>query len=189
MNQKIKFANIFVIDDDFGVRESLKMTMKDKYHVFATSNTDEAINNLKNIEPEMIFLDIRMPKINGLDFLKQIQSINSTIPVIMITAYPSSQTAITALRNGAFDYIVKPFELSELHAVVERALRRRDELSKKDTFISTLRREVQKNFLATTQPLLLAIDAKDSYTATHSKNVSWLFALVADELGMEKSEI
>ncbi|GAB61538.1 MAG: two-component system response regulator [Candidatus Jettenia sp.] len=189
MEQKTKSANILVIDDDLGVRESLKMTLKDRYSVFTLSSVNEALNNLKSIKPEMIFLDIRMPKSNGLDFLKQMQSINSTIPIVMITAYPSSQTAITALRNGAFDYIIKPFNLSEIHAAVDKALNYRNELSKKDMLVYNLKMAVHKNFFSTAHALLLAIDAKDSYTATHSKNVSWLFSLVADELGMSKSKI
>jgi putative two-component system response regulator len=189
MNQKIQSANILVIDDDFGVRESLKMTLKDKYFVFTTANTDEAVINLKNLNPEMIFLDIKMPKVNGLDFLKHMRSMNSTIPIVMITAYPSTQTAITALRNGAFDYIIKPFSLSEIHTVVERALSHRGELSKTESLIHNLRKDIQKNFFSITQTLLLTIDAKDSYTATHSKDVAWLFSLVAKELGISKSQI
>lgn len=189
MSQQTKQANILIIDDDLGVRESLKMTLKDKYYVFTSSNIDEAIHNLKNINFGIIFLDIRMPKANGLDFLKYMKSTNSTVPVIMITAFPSTNTAITALRNGAFDYIIKPFNLSDIHTVVEKALVHRDELSKIGGLINSLRKDIQKNFFSTTQTLLLTIDAKDSYTATHSKNVSWLFSLVADELGISKSRI
>lgn len=189
MNQKIQSANILVIDDDFGVRESLKMTLKDKYFVFTTADTDEAVNNLKNLNPEMIFLDIKMPKVNGLDFLKHMRSVNSTIPIVMITAFPSTQTAITALRNGAFDYIMKPFSLKEIHAVVERALNHRNESSKTESLIHNLMKDVQRNFFSITQTLLHTIDAKDSYTAVHSKETAWLFALVTKELGMSETQI
>ena len=103
MVQRIKSASILVVDDDLGVRESLKMILMDKYYVSTASNIEEAINSLKVIEPELIFLDIKISKENGLDFLKQIHSDKSNIPVVMITAFPSSQTAITAFRSGAFD--------------------------------------------------------------------------------------
>ncbi|MCF6158210.1 MAG: response regulator [wastewater metagenome] len=184
-----KSANILVIDDDLGVRESLKMTLKDTYSVFTTSTIDEAISSFPSVKPEMIFLDIRMPKSNGLDFLKEVKSVHSTIPIVIITAFPSTQTAITALRNGAFDYIVKPFNLSEIRSTVERALHYRKEQSKTKALIYKMRSDIQKNFISTTQTLLLAIDAKDSYTAAHSKKVSWLFCLIADELGFSKSQI
>ena len=189
MVQRIKSTSILVVDDDLGVRESLKMILMDKYYVSTASHVDEAINSLKIIEPEMIFLDIKMPKISGIDFLRQMHSKNSTIPIIMITAFPSSQTEITAFRSGAFDYIIKPFEPSEIHTVVERALQHRVELMEKDKLVYNLRSTVHKNFFSTTESLLLAIDAKDSYTAGHSKRVSLLFGLIAKELGMSETRI
>lgn len=184
MDQKKKPANVLVIDDDLGVRESLKMILKDKFCVSTMSSVDEVINDLNQIKPEMIFLDIKMPRANGLDFLKQIRSLNSTIPVIMITAFPSTQTTITALRNGAFDYIIKPFQPSEILNVADKALHHRIELSEKDRLVENLRTAVQQNFFSTAEALLLAIDAKDSYTAGHSKRVSQLFSFVAEKLGM-----
>ncbi len=189
MEQKITSSNILVVDDDFGVRESLKMILKDRYSISTASNTEEAVNVLKECSPMIIFLDIRMPKSNGLDFLKMMQSTDPSIPIIIITAFPSSQTAITALRNGAFDYIVKPFEPSEILTTVERALQHYAELSEKDRLIYNLRKAVRKNFFSTTEALLLAVDAKDSYTAGHSKRVSQLFAFVARDLGMSQSKI
>ncbi|MDN3515379.1 MAG: response regulator [Candidatus Brocadia sp.] len=189
MEQKIKTSNILVIDDDLGVRESLKIILKDKYCVSVASNIDEAFDCLKNILPEVIFLDIKMPRANGLDFLKVMRSTNSNIPIIIITAFPSTQTTITALRNGAFDYIIKPFQPSEILAVAEKALHHNIELSKKDRLVYNLRMAVQENFFSTTEALLHAIDAKDSYTAGHSKRVSLLFAFVAGDLGMSKSQI
>lgn len=178
-----------MVDDDLGVRESLKMILMDKYYVSTASHVDEAINSLKIIKPEMIFLDIKMPKISGMDFLREMHLKNSIIPIIMITAYPSSQTAITAFRSGAFDYIIKPFDPSEIHTVVERALQHRVESMEKDKLVYNLRMDVHKNFFSTTESLLLAIDAKDSYTAGHSKRVSLLFGLIAKELGMSEAQI
>ncbi|MDO8141891.1 MAG: response regulator [Candidatus Brocadiales bacterium] len=189
MVQRIKSASILVVDDDLGVRESLKMILMDKYYVSTASTIEEAADSLKIIEPELIFLDIKISRTNGLDFLKQMQARNSTIPIVMITAFPSSQTAITAFRSGAFDYIIKPFEPSEIHTAAERALQRRIESSEKDKLVDNLRMAVHKNFFSTTEALLLAIDAKDSYTAGHSKRVSLLFGLVAKELGMSEEQI
>lgn len=156
MMQRIKSASILVVDDDLGVRESLKMILMDKYYVSTASTIEEASNSLKIIEPELIFLDIKISKTNGLDFLKQMHSRDSTIPIIMITAFPSSQTAIIAFRSGAFDYIIKPFEPSEIHTTVEKALQHRIEVSEKDKFMYNLSIAVHKNFFSTTESLLLA---------------------------------
>ncbi|OOP57706.1 MAG: hypothetical protein AYP45_01920 [Candidatus Brocadia carolinensis] len=189
MEQMTKSANILVIDDDLGVRESLKIILRDKYCVSTTSNVDEALVSMNNVKPEMIFLDIKMPKVNGLDFLKQMRSENSTIPVIMITAHPSIETTITSLRNGAFDFIVKPFQPAEILNVAEKALHHSIELWEKDLLVNNLRKAVQQNFLSTTEALLQAIDAKDAYTAGHSKRVSELSAFVAKELGKNEAEV
>ena len=189
MVQEVKSASILVVDDELGIRESLRMILKDRFNVFTASNVDEAVKSLEKTNADVIFLDIRMPKVNGLDFLKQVQSSTSAIPVIIITAFPSSQTAITAFRNGAFDYITKPFEFSEILEVAERALSHRTKLSNRNRLVENLRKAVRKNFFSTTEALLLAIDAKDSYTAGHSKRVSRLFAFVAKELDIHASRI
>ena len=189
MKQHIKLGNILVIDDDLGVRESLKMILKERYDINTASNPIEAIDILKDGAPNIIFLDIKMPKMNGLDFLKQMQSVNLRTPIIMITAFPSSQTAITAFRSGAFDYIIKPFDPSEIFEAAERALHHHIELSEKDALVYNLRKTINQNFSSATESLLLVIDAKDSYTADHSKRVSRLFGLVAEEIGLDKDRV
>jgi putative nucleotidyltransferase with HDIG domain len=130
-----------------------------------------------------------MPKGNGLDFLKHVKSINPAIPVVIVTAFPSSQTAITAFREGAFDYITKPFEPSQIVKVAEGALSQRIKLSNQDRLVENLKKAIYNNFFATTEALLLAIDAKDSYTAGHSRRVSRLFGFIAKELGIHASRI
>lgn len=187
--QDTKAASILVIDDELGIRESLRMILMDKYTVHLAPTTEKAIQYLEENHISMIFLDIKMPGVNGLDFLKVIKSRYPLMPVIIITAFPSSQTAITALRNGAFDYIVKPFQFSEILGTTERAIIQSTTISEKDTsIVYSLRRAVYKNFFSTTEALLLAIDAKDSYTAGHSKRVSSLIALVAENLGMNDAQ-
>lgn len=189
MLQEIKSAKILVVDDDIGVRESLRMILKGEYRVFAAESVEEAITRLAEIKPDVILLDVRMPKASGLDFLQWIRSTDSSIPIIVITAFPSSQTTITAFRNGAFDYIIKPFGPSEILKVIERACHSSTTSSEDKRIVDNLRRAVRKNFLSTTESLLLAIDAKDSYTAGHSKRVDHLFAFIAKELGMNQSKI
>jgi HD-GYP domain-containing protein (c-di-GMP phosphodiesterase class II) len=106
-----------------------------------------------------------------------------------MTAFPSSETAITAFRNGAFDYIVKPFNHKDILAVAEKAHSYQTEVSEKERLVENLRKAICENFFSTTEALLLAIDAKDSYTASHSKNVSKLFPFVAEKLNIHHSRI
>lgn len=191
MTLATKSANILVVDDELGIRESMRMILKDKYNVFTVSNALDAIKHVKDndTKTDVILLDIRMPHVNGLDLLGMMQGTAYAIPTIMVTAFPSSQSAIRAFRNGVFDYITKPFEPSEILAVVERALSRRAKLSEKDMLVDNLKKAILKNFFATSEALLLAIDAKDSYTAGHSKRVSQLFAFVVKEFNIHPSEI
>ena len=100
------------------------MILKDRFDILTASDIDEAVQSLENTRPDVIFLDIRMPKGNGLDFLKHVKSINPAIPVVIVTAFPSSQTAITAFRNGAFDYITKPFNVAVARQRIRNLLER-----------------------------------------------------------------
>jgi len=184
MAEKNDPASILVIDDELGIRESLRMILLDKYNVYLATTLIDASVYLKKYKIDVVFLDIKMPNANGLEFLENIKDINPKINVVIITAFPSSQTAISALRTGAFDYIVKPFECSEILATVERALNQTADTYGNDSMIYALRKAVKRNFLSTTEALLLAIDAKDSYTAGHSKRVSCLMATISEKLGI-----
>ncbi|MCF6148588.1 MAG: response regulator [Candidatus Kuenenia sp.] len=189
MDKKVDLANILVIDDEIGIRESLRIIFLDTYEVHLAANIEEATRFLKKINIDIVFLDIKMAHENGLDFLKTIKAAYPTIPVVIITAFPSSQTAITALRNGAFDYIIKPFDYSEILATTKRALNQRANDADKESMIYSLRKAVHQNFFSTTEALLHAIDAKDSYTAGHSKRVSFLIAFISERLGMNTLQI
>ncbi|MBM4055889.1 MAG: response regulator [Planctomycetes bacterium] len=184
MNKMVHLANILVIDDEIGIRESLRIIFLDTYEVHLAANIAEATLFLKEIDIDIVFLDIKMSHENGLDFLKTIKTTYPTIPVVIITAFPSSQTAIAALRNGAFDYIVKPFDYAEILETAKRALNQRSSDADKENMIYSLRKAVHQNFFSTTEALLHAIDAKDSYTAGHSKRVSFSIAFISEKLGM-----
>lgn len=193
MEPEIKSASILVVDDDIGPRESLRMVLKDNYNVFTAADVYEADEKLRTIRPDVIFLDIMMPNTNGLDFLKQIQSLGPPIPIVMITAFPSLQSSIIAFKSGAFDYIIKPFESSQIHAVAKRALSHRYKLLSKerleDNLVYNLRKTDDENFCLAIENLLLATDAKDSFTLGHSKRVAQLFTFVARELDVKVPSI
>lgn len=172
MKQAIKSANILVVDDELGIRESMRMILKDNYNAFTVSNAFDPLKHVEDsdTETDVILLDIRMPQLNGLDFLDMMQCTAYAIPIIIVTAFPSSQSAITAFRNGVFDYIIKPFAPSEILAVVERALSRRGKLPEKEMLVDNLKKVVRKNFFVTTEALLLAIDATER-TAVMNRNI------------------
>ncbi len=113
---------ILVADDEVGARESYRMIFKDDYEVLEAGNGEEALKILQNTRPDVILLDIIMPRMNGVEVLKEIKSIDKQLPVIVITAIKNTQMGKEAMKLGAFAYLTKPFDVMELQQIVQRAL-------------------------------------------------------------------
>lgn len=118
-------ANILIVDDEIGPRESLRMILKPNYNVFTAENGNAAVQMIKKIEIEVATLDLRMPGISGIETLKEIRTLDPNVMVIIITGYGTLKSAIEAIRYGAFDYIPKPFNVPEISCVIEKAIKRR----------------------------------------------------------------
>lgn len=115
---------LFIIDDEQSVRYSFKRMFEDDFRVLTAEDAVSAMNVLETsfIGIDLIFLDIKMPGMSGLELLKKIKEISSTMPVILMTAFGDSDSAIEAMKEGAFDYLTKPLDGNQLREVVERAL-------------------------------------------------------------------
>jgi DNA-binding NtrC family response regulator len=96
--------------------------LEDKYSVITAQNGEEALGRVKENSPDLIIMDIKMPGLNGIDVLKQIKSIDPKSLVIIMTAYGTTETAIEAMKYGAFDYILKPFPIPRMKGLVEKAI-------------------------------------------------------------------
>ena len=120
-----KTGTILVVDDDQDIQEVLKDRLESLgYGVLAASNGREALELLEKQSPQMLLLDIEMPLMNGLEVLREIRRRESDIPVVMVTAYGTIERAVQAMREGAYDFITKPFEPDHISLVVEKALER-----------------------------------------------------------------
>ncbi|NLX24918.1 MAG: response regulator [Lentisphaerae bacterium] len=115
---------LLVIDDELWLRESLRFMFKDAYDVVCADSVDSGVELLKDSPPHCIISDIRMPGKTGIDGLKEIRKIDSHVSVIMLTGFGSLETAQEAMRNGASDYLQKPFNKAELREVVGRHIQR-----------------------------------------------------------------
>jgi len=131
-------ASILVVDDEAGPRESLRMILKDEYKVRLASSGPEALDMIKQQRPDLVFLDIRMPQMDGTEALRQIKQIAPEVEVAMITAYAAVTSAQRAMRFGALDYLTKPFGVAEVEAVVERALAKRRRQSEEQLLLHQL---------------------------------------------------
>jgi len=106
---------VLVVDDEPDFIELLREFLTAKgYEVIAASNGEEALRKVKEERPHLILLDVRMPKMNGLEVLKQVREIDHEVGVIMVTAVNEEETGRQALKLGAFDYITKPLDLKYL---------------------------------------------------------------------------
>ncbi len=115
---------ILIVDDDPGFREFLSLFLeKEGYQVLLSENGLQALEVLEREMPDLILLDLRMPEMEGLPFLETIRRRGLDIPVIVITAYASLDSAVKAKKEGAFDYIPKPFKLEDLRRKLKEALR------------------------------------------------------------------
>ena len=116
---------VLVVDDEEGPREAIRMILKPRYQVFTAGSGEEVLAVLPGLRPDLIFMDVKMPRMDGVQLLERVKAIDAGVEVVMITAYASLDTVQRAMRFGAMDYLVKPFAPRELQEAAERALARR----------------------------------------------------------------
>jgi two-component system response regulator PilR (NtrC family) len=119
-------AKVLVVDDEKAMRELLTVLLEKQGHAaIAASDGEEALRLVAEERPDLVISDVRMPRMDGIGLLAGLRERDPRLPVIMITAYASSESTIQAMRLGADDYITKPFRVSEIRMVVEKGLARR----------------------------------------------------------------
>jgi two-component system, NtrC family, response regulator AtoC len=134
---------VLVVDDEENFRHILSVILKkEKYDVDTASNGDEALQKISSDPFDQVLCDIRMPGMDGLDFLKEVQKMEAGMNVIMMSAYGTLDTAIEAMKLGAYDYISKPFKPDEIILTLRKA-EERERLRKE---IELLRKEVKKEY-------------------------------------------
>lgn len=113
---------ILIIDDEKNICSSLTYALEDEYTVFSATNPDKGLNIIKNEDINLVLLDLRIGKANGLEVLKKLKTIDQFLIVIMMTAYGTIETSVEAMKNGAFTYLTKPLNIDELMIIIEQGL-------------------------------------------------------------------
>ncbi|MGH7365541.1 MAG: response regulator [Candidatus Rokuibacteriota bacterium] len=149
MNDRPK---VLVVDDEMGPRESLRMILKPRYEIAIADSGEAALKTLGTFQPDLIFMDIKMPQMDGIELLRRIKGVDPSIEVVMITAYASLETVKNALTHGAFEYLIKPFSRQDLEETARRALARRQTEQGTRNQLSTLVNEM-RNLAAKTRGL------------------------------------
>ncbi|MFW6148075.1 MAG: sigma-54-dependent transcriptional regulator [Thermodesulfobacteriota bacterium] len=122
MTETGKKATVLVVDDEQGMRNSFDLVLKDEFEVLLAETGSQAVDIFSNNAVDIILLDILLPDINGIDLLGKLKPMEPNTEIIMITAVNEVQTAVKAIKQGAYEYIVKPFNVDEAIAVIHRAL-------------------------------------------------------------------
>lgn len=144
---RLKNANtILAIDDEVGPREALRMILQNRYNVLTSDDPQEAMDTISSGEVDIVMLDIKMPKIDGLKLLKAIKAVAPDVEVVLITAYPSTQSAIEAMQYGAYDYIIKPFDKAKIEEVVRKGIIRRTQRKLEKNMATDLITEIYNKF-------------------------------------------
>jgi nitrogen regulation protein NR(I) len=116
-------SNILVIDDDDQLRKSFhRLLTEEGYHAESAASGEAGLEKIQIKAPDLVILDVRLPGMNGLETFQAIHDMEPKLPVIIMTAFGTTETAIKATKMGAFDYILKPFEIPDMLVVIKQAL-------------------------------------------------------------------
>jgi len=146
MNDKI--PKILIIDDEQTICDACQQIFTEiKYLVEVCQNGEEGLKKFEEFKPDIIFIDLKMPGISGLDVLKKIVEQKTNAIPIVITGYASIESAVESMKNGAFDFLPKPFTVEELTIITERALEKKRLLDEKQK-IESEKELMRQNFIS-----------------------------------------
>ena len=203
-------ARILIIDDEPNILSVLNSLLCETYECKTATSAVEALEYLRQENYDVVLSDIMMPGMSGLELLEEISRISRDTVVVLISGNLNIQSAIEAMRRGAFDYVTKPFNLSEVETAVQRALRhhlllkanqqyeqhledlvslRTNELSLANVNLNLTLERLYLNYRSTLRALAAALEARDVETRGHSDRVVGYCLRLGKELGLTGREI
>jgi len=194
---------VLVVDDELEICISLELVLEDEYEVHYHQNPETALADVEQLRPDLVFLDINMPTMNGLEVLRRLNEMNDIHSVIMISANDNVEYAVEAMKNGAYDYLVKPWTVEDVIIRSSKALEKRqliiqnqyyqqhleEEVAKKSHDLMVAYSLLKKANLETIKVLSEAIEAKDRYTQGHCSRVSCYACDLGADMGMSQEEL
>lgn len=115
--------SILICDDEEGIRESLKLILEKDYDLLFATNGNEAIDVIKKEPANVVIMDIKMPRMDGIETMRKLKNIRPDVKILVTSGYKSVETAKEAINAGASDYIVKPFERAAILSAVNKLAR------------------------------------------------------------------
>jgi putative nucleotidyltransferase with HDIG domain len=193
----VEIENILVVDDEEAIREVVSTMLESKgYRCTAVQNGRVAQDQVKKLTPDLVLSDMIMPEMDGIKFLEWMRQYDPEVPVIMVTAIHDISTALEAIRRGAYDYILKPFEKDQLFLGVGRALQHRRLIIENRSYQSNLEQlveertaqltsaieQLERSYDDTLEALGSALDLKDAETEGHCQRVTAFCISIAREM-------
>lgn len=199
----IASPRILIVDDEVEITEILADLLSEDYDCTRAGSAEEALARLQASEFQLVISDITMPGMSGLDMIPHIKELSPDTVVVMISGMQTVESAIGALRLGAFDYLMKPFDLRQVEAVVKRALEHHDLVVAKQRYENHLEELVEQRtaeldralnslegaYRSTLKALTAALETRDSETHGHSERVVSYSLRLGREYGLNSDEM
>jgi putative two-component system response regulator len=188
---------ILIVDDEAKIRKLLYRKLSTEgYRCEEAESADQALDKLGGNPADLIILDIKMPGKSGIQLLPEIKTRYPYTSVIMATAVVETGIAIQCMRQGADDYVCKPFNLDEITSSVARTLEKRklqleiEEYRRQlEMKVDQQAKEIRNLFLGAVEAQVSALEAKDKYTAGHSRRVTDIAVAVGEEMGLPAEDM
>ena len=194
---------ILIVDDEVEITEILADLLSEEYECLRAASAEEALARLHETEFQLVISDITMPGMSGLDMIPHVKALSADTVVVMISGMQTVESAIGALRLGAFDYLMKPFDLRQVEAVVKRALEHYDLVVAKRRYENHLEELVEQRtfeldkalnslegaYRSTLKALTAALETRDSETHGHSERVVTYSLRLGREYGLTSAEM
>ena len=194
---------ILIVDDEREITEILADLLSEEYECLKAGSAEDALNCLREAEFQLVISDITMPGMSGLDMIPHVKQLSPDTVVVMISGMQTVESAIGALRLGAFDYLMKPFDLRQVEAVVKRALEHHELVVAKRRYENHLEELVEQRtieldralnslegaYRSTLKALTAALETRDSETHGHSERVVSYSLRLGREYGLNSEEM
>lgn len=201
-------ATVLVIDDELAIRDSCcQVLTKDGYRAETAINGDIGLRKIRDIKPDLVLIDLKMPGIGGMELLGKIDDIDPNIISVVITGYATIELAVEAIKLNAYDFIPKPFTPDQLRIVVERGLERRrlaiesarlqqEKEIMKENFITLVSHQLRSPLASVKQYFVVLLEGFTGDVASKqkemieraSKHIDFLLQLINDWLDMSRIE-
>ena len=194
---------ILIVDDEREITEILADLLSEDYECLKAGSAEQALDSLRTGEFQLVISDITMPGMSGLDMIPHVKQLSPDTVVVMISGMQTVESAIGALRLGAFDYLMKPFDLRQVEAVVKRALEHHELVVAKRRYENHLEELVEQrtieldralnslegSYRSTLKALTAALETRDSETHGHSERVVTYSLRLGREYGLSSEDM